>query len=115
MIELKTPEEIAKIAYTGQKVHEILRECQKTSKPGVNLLDLDALTRDSIAECGGVSSYYDYAPKFAKYQPFRHYICTSVNDAVLHGRPFDYQLRTGDLLSLELAFSIDGWVADSAI
>ena len=41
-------------------------------------------------------------------------LCTSVNDAVLHGLPHDYRLRDGDLLSLDFACAIDGWVADSA-
>ena len=47
--------------------------------------------------------------------PFAHYICTSVNDAVLHGVPYDYSLKDGDLVSLDLAISVDGWVADSAV
>jgi methionyl aminopeptidase len=47
--------------------------------------------------------------------PFGHYICTSVNDAVLHGLPYDYTLANGDLLTLDLAVSKGGVVADSAI
>ena len=47
--------------------------------------------------------------------PFGKVICTSVNDAVLHGLPHDYRLRDGDLLSLDFAASVNGWVADSAI
>jgi methionyl aminopeptidase len=47
--------------------------------------------------------------------PFGKVICTSVNDAVLHGLPHDYALRDGDLVSLDFAVSIDGWVADSAL
>jgi methionyl aminopeptidase len=42
-------------------------------------------------------------------------LCTSVNDAALHGLPHDYRLKDGDLLSLDFAASVDGWVADSAI
>ena len=41
-------------------------------------------------------------------------LCTSVNDAVLHGLPFDYNLQDGDLLSVDFAASVDGWVSDSA-
>ena len=63
---------------------------------------------------GAESCYVDYAPDFGT-GPFAHYICTSVNDAVLHGVPYDYALKDGDLLSLDLAISVDGWVADSAI
>jgi methionyl aminopeptidase len=47
--------------------------------------------------------------------PFGKVLCTSVNDAVLHGLPHDYKLRDGDLLSLDFAASVDGWVCDSAV
>jgi methionyl aminopeptidase len=67
-----------------------------------------------IVEEGAVSCYVDYAPSFGR-GPFGHYICTSVNDAVLHGLPHDYALADGDLLSLDLAVSKGGVVADSAI
>ncbi|HEX8079788.1 MAG TPA: type I methionyl aminopeptidase [Jatrophihabitans sp.] len=63
---------------------------------------------------GSQSCYVDYAPAFGR-GPFGHYICTSVNDAVLHGLPHDYPLADGDLLTLDLAVSRGGVVADSAI
>src|SRR3954453_12063354 len=47
--------------------------------------------------------------------PFGKVLCTSVNDAVLHGLPHDYILQDGDLLSVDFAASVDGWVADSAL
>ena len=62
-----------------------------------------------IVEAGAVSCYVDYAPSFGR-GPFGHYICTSVNDAVLHGLPHDYRLADGDLLTLDLAVSLDGVV-----
>jgi methionyl aminopeptidase len=67
-----------------------------------------------ILDAGAVSCYVDYEPSFGR-GPFGHYICTSVNDAVLHGLPHDRVLADGDLLSLDLAVSLDGVVADSAI
>ena len=67
-----------------------------------------------IVEAGAVSCYVDYAPSFGR-GPFGHYICTSVNDAVLHGLPHDYTLADGDLLSLDLAVSTGGIAADSAV
>jgi methionyl aminopeptidase len=115
MIELKTAAEIKQIAHTGANVREILQLCRRAADPGVNLLELDQMVQTEIKARGGVSSYFDYAPAFARGKPFGHYICTSVNDAVLHGQPFDYALQSGDLVKLDLAFSIDGWVADSAI
>src|SRR5690606_36875439 len=58
--------------------------------------------------------YVDYAPSFGS-GPFGHYICTGVNDAVLHGLPRDQRLADGDLLSLDLAVVQGGVAADSAI
>jgi methionyl aminopeptidase len=63
---------------------------------------------------GAESCYLDYHPSFGA-MPFGKVLCTSVNDAVLHGLPHDYRLRDGDLLSLDFAAQVDGWVADSAL
>ncbi|MEO8511799.1 MAG: type I methionyl aminopeptidase, partial [Chloroflexota bacterium] len=67
-----------------------------------------------IVAAGALSCYVDYEPPFGR-GPFGHYICTSVNDAVLHGLPHDYTLGDGDLLTLDLAVSKGGIAADSAI
>jgi len=115
VIEYKTPDEIEEMHYTGKKLHQTLQTLKERTKVGTNLLEIDQWTKELIDQAGGVSSYYDYAPRFSQYHPFAHYICTSVNDAVLHGRPHDYKLKAGDLLSLDLAFAINGWTADAAI
>lgn len=81
---------------------------------GTNLLDIDRWAAEKILAPGARSCYVDYAPSFGR-GPFGHYICTSVNDAVLHGLPHDYALVDGDLLSLDLAVSLGGVVADSAV
>jgi len=113
MIELKTPAEIDKMRTTGRFVAEVLRELSEMAAVGVNLLDLEHRARDMIAERGATSCYWDYHPSFGS-GPFRNVICLSVNDAVLHGLPRSYVLRDGDVLSLDFAVSIDGWVADAA-
>jgi methionyl aminopeptidase len=83
-------------------------------RPGTNLLEIDAWARELIERAGAVSCYVDYAPSFGR-GPFGKVICTSVNDAVLHGLPHDYRLREGDLLTLDFAVSLHGWVADAAV
>ena len=99
----------------GRFVGGILKELRAFTKPGTNLLDIDNLVKRRIEERPGATScYVDYAPSFGT-GPFKHYICASVNDAVLHGMPYDYVLKDGDLLSLDLAITVDGWVGDSAI
>ncbi|AYF75706.1 type I methionyl aminopeptidase [Nocardia yunnanensis] len=114
MVELKSPAEIEKMAVTGRFVAEVLRELRDKAQIGVNLLDLEAVVRERIRERGAVSCYWDYSPSFGR-GPFRNTVCLSVNDAVLHGLPFDYTLRDGDVLTMDLAVSIDGWVADAAV
>jgi methionyl aminopeptidase len=113
VIELKTPDEIERMRVTGQFVAEVLDELSVLAGVGVNLLDLEHRARDMIVDRGAESCYWDYHPSFGS-GPFRNVICLSVNDAVLHGLPFDYPLRDGDVLSMDFAVSIDGWVADAA-
>ncbi|GAA5052696.1 type I methionyl aminopeptidase [Nocardia callitridis] len=114
MVELKTPEEISRMRVAGIFVGQVLAELRERAQPGVNLLDLEAHVRERIRERGAVSCYWDYSPSFGR-GPFRNTVCLSVNDAVLHGLPFDYRLLDGDLLTIDLAVEVDGWVADSAI
>jgi len=114
VIELRTPEELGRLREAGRFVASVLEATSRAADVGVNLLELDALAHDLIRAHGAESCYIDYHPSFGA-SPFGHVICTSVNDAVLHGLPHDYVLRDGDLLSLDFAASVDGWVGDSAV
>ena len=113
MLELKTPDEVEAMRTTGAFIADLLEDLHTRAKVGVNLLDLEYRARQLIEDRGAVSCYWDYAPSFGR-GPFHNVICLSVNDAVLHGLPHDYLLRDGDLLSMDIAVSINGWVADSA-
>jgi methionyl aminopeptidase len=114
VIELRSPAEIEQMRPAGRFVAEVLTRLEAAADVGVNLLELDALAHDLIRERGAVSCYIDYHPSFGA-MPFGKVLCTSVNDAVLHGLPRDYTLCDGDLLSLDFAASVDGWVSDSAL
>jgi len=114
VIELRTPAEIEQMKPAGRFVADVLTRLSAAADVGVNLLELDALAHDLIRERGAESCYIDYHPSFGA-MPFGKVLCTSVNDAVLHGLPHDYVLRDGDLLSLDFAAAVDGWVSDSAI
>ena len=113
MIEMKRPEEIDRMDVTGTFVGEVLTDLGELADVGVNLLELEHRARELIRERGAQSCYWDYAPSFGE-GPFRNVICLSVNDAVLHGKPRDQVLRDGDVLTMDLAVGIDGWVTDSA-
>ena len=114
MIEILNPAELVKARVTGALVATILQTLKGRSTVGTNLLEIDRWAQEMIGEAGAQSCYVDYAPSFGR-GPFGHYICTAVNDAVLHGLPHDYTLADGDLLTLDLAVSKNGVAADSAI
>src|SRR6187431_1331717 len=98
----------------GQFVAEVLTALRAHADVGVNLLELDELAHQMIRDHGAESCYINYHPSFGA-SPFGKVLCTSVNDAVLHGLPHDYALQDGDLLSVDFAASVDGWVSDSAL
>ncbi|GGM91691.1 methionine aminopeptidase [Terrabacter tumescens] len=114
MIEILTPAELDRARRAGAVVADTLQTLRSRSTIGTSLLEIDRWAREMIEDAGAQSCYVDYAPSFGR-GPFGHYVCTSVNDAVLHGLPRDYALADGDLLSLDLAVSHGGVVADSAI
>jgi len=114
MIEIVGAVGLQRARLAGSLVASILQTIKSRAGVGTNLLEIDRWTKEMILEAGAASCYVDYAPSFGR-GPFGHYICTSVNDAVLHGLPHDYALKDGDLLSLDLAVSMQGFVADSAL
>ncbi|MGA9872987.1 MAG: M24 family metallopeptidase, partial [Rhodococcus sp. (in: high G+C Gram-positive bacteria)] len=114
MIEILEPSRLPHAREAGALVGQILHTLKSRAAVGTNLLELDSWTKDMIEEAGAASCYVDYAPSFGR-GPFGHYVCTGVNDAVLHGMPFDYDLADGDLLTLDLAVVKNGVAADAAI
>ena len=114
MIELLTPAQVEEMRPAGRFVASVLTALSEAADVGIDLLELDALAHDLIREAGATSCYIDYHPSFGA-MPFGKVLCTSVNDAVLHGLPHSYRLRDGDLLSLDFAASLGGWVSDSAV
>ncbi|PZE32337.1 MULTISPECIES: type I methionyl aminopeptidase [unclassified Curtobacterium] len=114
MIEILTPAEVDKGRATGALVGTILQTLRERARVGTNLLEIDRWAKQMIEAAGADSCYVDYAPSFGR-GPFGHHICTAVNDAVLHGLPHDRVLQDGDLLTLDLAVSLDGIAADAAI
>ena len=113
MVELKTPAEIEQMRAAGRVVGNALAAVKKEASVGVSLRELDEVARDVLRSAGAVSLFEGYQPGFAT-SPFSGVICTSVNDAVLHGLPTDLKLEDGDLLNVDCGASINGWCADAA-
>jgi methionyl aminopeptidase len=114
MIEILDDRQLAQAKQSGALVGGILQTLKDRATVGTNLLDIDQWTKDLITDAGAQSCYVDYEASFGR-GPFGHYICTAVNDAVLHGKPFDYRLADGDLLTLDLAVLLGGVATDAAI
>jgi methionyl aminopeptidase len=96
------------MARAGEVVASTLDLLERSAKPGVSLAELDRLAEEHIRGHGGV-------PSFKGYRGFPGSICASPNAMVVHGIPGPYQLEDGDLLSVDVGVTLDGYVADSAI
>ena len=114
MVEIKTAAEVDAIGAAGRVVADILAAARDVAAPGVTLKELDAAAREILAKAGATSPFLNYHPGFAPV-PYPAVICTSVNDAALHGIPGDYRLQEGDLLSVDAGATLDGWVGDAAV
>ena len=95
-------------------VSDVLKLLKEKADVGVNLLELDKLAEQRVAELGGISINKGYQPPWAK-TPFPATICTNVNDGVAHGIPYDYELQDGDLVSFDLGVKKDGLCGDAAL
>jgi methionyl aminopeptidase len=114
VVEIKTPDQIELIRASGKVVAGMLAAARDAAGPGVPLRELDEAARQILADAGATSPFLNYHPRFAPV-PYPAVICVSVNDAALHGIPGDYELRPGDLVSVDAGATLNGWVGDAAI
>jgi methionyl aminopeptidase len=103
----KSPEEIEKMARAGAVLVATLQELQRRIRPGVSTAELDEVAERFIRSRGG-------APTFKGYHGFPGSICASPNAMVVHGIPGPYRLKPGDIVSIDVGVTLDGWVADAA-
>ena len=107
MIVRKSADEIETMARAGRVVAETLALMGETIRPGISTRELDDLAEELIRSRGGV-------PTFKGYRGFPASICASPNDMVVHGIPGGYRVREGDLLTVDVGVTLEGFVADSA-
>ncbi|HTU71110.1 MAG TPA: type I methionyl aminopeptidase [Candidatus Baltobacteraceae bacterium] len=108
MVTLKSAREIETMRRSGKITAVVLTELMQSAKAGMTTRDLDAAAEKGILERGGL-------PTFKGYHGFPATICASVNDEVVHGIPGEYVLRDGDLLSIDIGTTLEGYVSDSAV
>lgn len=108
MIVRKSAGEIAKIAAAGAILADCIDALAEAAAPGVTTAELDRIAEKFIRHHRGV-------PTFLGYRGFPASICASPNDMVVHGIPGKYRAAEGDLLSIDVGVTLEGYVADSAV
>ena len=108
MIIRKTSEQIDAMAEAGKIQARCLRMLRSNARPGATTKELDEAAEKFIRSQGAT-------PSFKGYRGFPGSICTSPNSMVVHGIPGPYELRRGDILSIDVGVTYEGWVADAAI
>ena len=116
MIRLKTAEEIEMMRRAGRVVAEALAAMRDAIVPGVTTTqDLDEVAAAVLQQRGAKAALLGYKPSFSRV-PYKHNTCVSVNNEVVHGVPSPKRiLKVGDIVSLDLDASVDGWCADAAL
>ncbi len=107
MIILKTRREIEIMKKAGRLVaqaHELVRS---NIKPGITTKELDQIVEDFLKSQNAI-------PTFKGYNGFPYSICASINEEVVHGMPGDIKLKTGDIISVDIGATFEGYVGDSA-
>jgi methionyl aminopeptidase len=107
MIYLKTEEEINLIKESAQVLGKAHAEVAQWIKPGITTKKLDAIAEDYIRSYGGI-------PSFKGFNNFPASLCMSVNEVVVHGIPGNYELKDGDIVSIDCGVKLNGFHSDSA-
>jgi methionyl aminopeptidase len=107
MIIGKSQKEIDKMRASGQLVGRVLQELRAMVEPGVTTLEVNNAAEKMIRDGGAY-------PTFLGYNGFPYSICASVNEQVVHGFPSAYELQEGDIFSIDVGVTLDGFVGDTA-
>ena len=107
MIIGKSKKELEKMRAAGRLAGLVREELRRLARPGVSTLELDAAGERMIRDAGAL-------PTFKGYHGYPYSICASVNEQVVHGFPSDYVLREGDILSVDVGATLNGFVGDTA-
>lgn len=108
MIIRKTPEQVDQMAAAGDILVRTMKVLKSKARPGVTTLELDEAAEKFIRSQGAT-------PSFKGYRGFPGSICASPNSMVVHGIPDGYECKRGDVLSIDIGVTYEGWVADAAV
>jgi len=108
MIIRKTPEQVDQMAAAGDILVRTMKVLKSKARPGITTLELDEAAEKFIRSQGAT-------PSFKGYRGFPGSICASPNSMVVHGIPGEYECKRGDVLSIDIGVTYEGWVADAAV
>jgi methionyl aminopeptidase len=103
----KSPDELRSMVRPGVVTAAALSAVRDAIRVGVSTLELDAIAEKVIRNAGGI-------PNFPLEPGYRHTLCTSINDAAVHGVPSDLRIAAGDLVSIDCGADVNGWNGDAA-
>lgn len=107
MIIGKSKRELEKMRAAGQLVGQVREHLRSLVAPGVTTLELDRVAEQIIRDAGAL-------PTFKGYNGFPYSICASVNEQIVHGFPSNYRLQEGDIFSIDVGVTLEGFVGDTA-
>lgn len=108
MLHIKSKRELDLMRHSGKLVAQVLQELAPMVQPGITLLELDQ-------EAEKLTRGYGAIPAFKGYMGYKHTLCTSVNEQVVHGIPGPRKLKEGDIVGVDFGLVLDGYYGDSAI
>src|SRR6201989_13160 len=107
MIIGKSKKEIEKMRASGRLVGQVLAQLRSMVEPGITTIEIDRFADKMIRDAGAL-------PTFKGYNGFPYSICASVNEQVVHGFPSPYKLKEGDIFSIDVGVTLEGFVGDTA-
>ena len=110
-VTLKSPAQIEKMAVAGRLVADVLDRLESEVRPGITTEDLDAIAEEMIRSVGATPSFIGVPGRLS---PYRHSLCISIDNEVVHGIPGKRRIREGELVSVDAGAIVDGWHGDGA-
>jgi methionyl aminopeptidase len=113
MIIAKSQKDLEKMRAVGELIAEVREALRAMVAPGVTTLELNATAEKMMRDAGSIPTFIGYKPRGMV--PFPFAICASPNDAIVHGFSTDKPLKEGDIISLDMACTLNGFVGDTAM
>jgi methionyl aminopeptidase len=112
-IKYKSEREIKLLREAGRLVGQTHQGIAKMIQPGLNILEIERFVSEEFARHGAIETFRDYTPA-PKYPPYPSNVCISINEELVHGIPRDRVLKEGDIISIDLGATLNGYVGDAA-